>query len=263
MFFAGKKGAFVTLQSLKLLIFILPNLIPEYTNRHLLLPFKVPSRCVCAGGFMFPCCTCVWDRSTQRSSNIQLEHFWPEGLFKMFYTKHSSLFLLKQRASGCLSLTGGPVQNTCDLFKLLLIPQWPQCPWRPTFDLTDVNEANEEVSVFTLYLIMVLKWLFLKKTQSSPSCTVDVSSHKPWYVSCVAVLFRNCSATMPGMREGEEETSWKQRIRDWICYLLEMDPHWVSLSFHLYVFLLVPAFCRIYRLRFKNWSEIVWRFSHF
>lgn len=56
-------------------------------------------------------------------------------------------------------------------------------------------------AVPTLNLIMVLKWLFLKKTQSSPSCTVDVSSHRPWYVSWVAVLFRNCSATMPGMRE--------------------------------------------------------------
>lgn len=54
---------------------------------------------------------------------------------------------------------------------------------------------------FTLNLIMVLKWLFLKKTQSSPSCTVEVSSHKPWYVSWVAVLFRNCSAMMPDTRE--------------------------------------------------------------
>lgn len=44
---------------------------------------------------------------------------------------------------------------------------------------------------------MVLKWLFLKNTQSSPSWTAEVNSHSPWYVSCVAVLFRNCSATNP------------------------------------------------------------------
>lgn len=52
---------------------------------------------------------------------------------------------------------------------------------------------------------MVLKWLFLKNTQSSPSCTVDVSSHRPWYVSWVAVLCRNCSATKPAGRERERE----------------------------------------------------------
>lgn len=44
---------------------------------------------------------------------------------------------------------------------------------------------------------MVLKWLFLKNTQSSPSWTAEVNSHSPWYVNCVAVLFRNCSATNP------------------------------------------------------------------
>lgn len=49
----------------------------------------------------------------------------------------------------------------------------------------------------TLYLVMVLKWLFLKNTQSSPSWTAEVNSHSPWYVNCVAVLFRNCSATNP------------------------------------------------------------------
>ena len=49
----------------------------------------------------------------------------------------------------------------------------------------------------TLYFVMVLKWLFRKNTQSSPSWTVEVRSHNPWYVSWVAVLFRNCSATKP------------------------------------------------------------------
>lgn len=49
----------------------------------------------------------------------------------------------------------------------------------------------------TLCFVMVLKWLFRKNTQSSPSWTVEVSSHNPWYVSWVAVLFRNCSATKP------------------------------------------------------------------
>lgn len=44
---------------------------------------------------------------------------------------------------------------------------------------------------------MVLKWLFLKNTQSSPSWTAEVNSQSPWYVNCVAVLFRNCSATNP------------------------------------------------------------------
>lgn len=50
---------------------------------------------------------------------------------------------------------------------------------------------------YTLYLVMVLKWLFLKNTQSSPSWTAEVNSQSPWYVNCVAVLFRNCSATNP------------------------------------------------------------------
>lgn len=61
---------------------------------------------------------------------------------------------------------------------------------------TKPNNKDKNVEC-TLYLVMVLKWLFLKNTQSSPSWTAEVNSHSPWYVNCVAVLFRNCSATNP------------------------------------------------------------------
>ena len=44
---------------------------------------------------------------------------------------------------------------------------------------------------------MVLKWLFLNKTHNSSSPIAELSSHRPWYVSCEAVLSRNCSATRP------------------------------------------------------------------
>lgn len=51
--------------------------------------------------------------------------------------------------------------------------------------------------VNTLCFIIVLKWLFLKNTDSSPSLAVVLSSHRPWYDSWVAVDSRNCSAIKP------------------------------------------------------------------
>lgn len=73
-------------------------------------------------------------------------------------------------------------EKTCFAFKLEQKPQ---------------NTKNNKNVEYTLYLVMVLKWLFLKNTQSSPSWTAEVNSHSPWYVNCVAVLLRNCSATKP------------------------------------------------------------------
>lgn len=49
--------------------------------------------------------------------------------------------------------------------------------------------------ILTLCLYKVLKWLFLKKTHSWFSFTVELSSYNPWYVSCEAVLSRKASAS--------------------------------------------------------------------
>lgn len=51
-----------------------------------------------------------------------------------------------------------------------------------------------KLALLTLWQKSVLKWLLRKKMHSSLSLTVDDSSHSPWYVSCEAVLSRNCSA---------------------------------------------------------------------
>jgi hypothetical protein len=47
----------------------------------------------------------------------------------------------------------------------------------------------------TFCLNKVQKWLFLKNTQSWSGFTVEDSSHRPWYVSCDAVLSKKPSAT--------------------------------------------------------------------
>ena len=58
------------------------------------------------------------------------------------------------------------------------------------------------VSLCTLRLNKVLKWLFLKKMHISPSLTILLSSQRPWCVNWLDVVARNCcpnNATMSCM----------------------------------------------------------------
>ena len=56
------------------------------------------------------------------------------------------------------------------------------------------DRRSSGLALLTWYLYMVLKWLFLKKTASSPSRMVFRSWLRPWAVSCDAVLSRKFSA---------------------------------------------------------------------